>query len=82
VEFIVTANLKNFSKRLIEQLGAKALSADNFLVYQFSQDRETLINIVKAHTSSSRNPPLSLEEVLGRLKKVVPQFTQIIQRYM
>jgi hypothetical protein len=35
--------------------------------------------VKKEHTSSSKNPPLSLQEVLGRLKKVVPTFTQAIQ---
>ncbi len=81
-QFIVTANLKDFPQRLLERFEIKALSADDFLVYQFSQDRETIINIVKEHTSSSKNPPLSLQEVLGRLKKVVPTFTQAIQGYM
>jgi hypothetical protein len=81
-QFIVTANLRDFPQQVLERFEIKALSADDFLVYQFSQDRETVINIVKQHTNSSKNPPLSLEEVLGRLKKVVPTFTQVIQGHM
>src|SRR5260370_3994092 len=78
-QFIVTENLKDFPKLLLEQFEIKALSADDFLVYQFSQDRETMINIVKEHTSNSKNPHLYSQEVLGRLIKVMPQFTQFIQ---
>jgi predicted nucleic acid-binding protein len=81
-QFIVTANLKDFPQQVMEQFEIKALSADDFLIYQFSQDRETMINIVREHTNSSKNPPLSLEEVLGRLKKVVPMFTQVIQGHI
>jgi len=46
-EIIVTQNLKDFPSRLLEPLDIEALSPDEFLVHQFSLEREIMIDVLK-----------------------------------
>jgi predicted nucleic acid-binding protein len=78
-KIIVTENLKDFPKSLLELFEVEPLSADDFLICCFAQDRETMINVVKSYVRDLTRPPLTTQEALGKLAKLAPNFVQLVQ---
>jgi len=78
-KIIVTQNLKDFPQSLLKTFGVEASSADDFLVRCFSQDEGAMMTVVRSYVSGLKKPPLTMQEALGMLGKLVPNFVQLVQ---
>jgi len=79
-KIIVTQNLKDFPQSLLRPFEIEALSSDDFLVRCFSQDEEAMMNLVRSYVSDLKKPPLTMQEALEKLGKLVPNFVQLVQQ--
>ncbi len=66
---IVTYNLKDFPKEVIEKHGIEAKHPDEFLINLFDLSSEMVCLAVKRHRASLKNPPKTLEQYLLTLEK-------------
>lgn len=79
-QIIVTQNLKDFPQLLLKQFEIVALSADDFLTRQFSQNREAIITIIKEQAGGLKKHPITVQDLLEKkLGKLVPNFVRLIQ---
>ena len=79
-EIIVTQNLKDFPPHLLKPLQVEALSADGFLVHQFSLYDEIMIDIIQQHVYESRRPHLTMQQALENLTIHAPKFVYLLKR--
>jgi predicted nucleic acid-binding protein len=70
-QVIVTNNLKDF-KTLPS--GIRAQSPDDFLEDLFDLDPDGMVRLLEDQAADLENPPVSFEELLSGLEKMVPQF--------
>jgi hypothetical protein len=68
-QVIATSNIKDFAE-LPE--GIEAQSPDVFLCNLFDLDPEGFVDLLREQAADLINPPMTFEELLGRLKRVVP----------
>jgi predicted nucleic acid-binding protein len=76
-QIIVTQNLKDFPQHLLQPFEVEALSPDEFLVNQFYQNKEVIVNLITEQASELRKPPHTHLELLDRLELFVPNFALI-----
>lgn len=81
-EVIVTQNLRDFPKDLLEPYGIIAQSPDDFLVDLFHNNPDAMTNVVVKQSWSLHNPPKSVPEVLNTLRIHVPVFANLIRKGM
>lgn len=67
-EYIITENLKDFSKKHLPE-NIKAISPDDFLTYLSSVKSYEVLSGVKAHRGSLKNPPFTPKEYVQARKK-------------
>ncbi|MGL4879515.1 MAG: PIN domain-containing protein [Waterburya sp.] len=81
-DIIVTSNLKDFPKKSLQPLGIKALNPDQFLIDLFSNyEIDIAVDILKQQAEDLKNPPMTLKELIERLSRQVPKFTNRILFY-
>ncbi len=66
-QVIVTNNLKDFPRVILDQYGIEAQHPDEFLEYQFGLRPNLVIRAAKEQRGRWKNPPLTAEEYLERL---------------
>ena len=66
---IVTANLRDFPKRLLEPYGITPLSADQFLVRLHTENAACISEALMIQSERYRNPPVTVDELLNQLSK-------------
>ena len=76
-QIIVTHNLKDFPQDLLASYKIKAQSPDEFLVQLFQEKPLALKKVLTNQAAQLRHPPLTVLEVLDRLKQEAPNFVQI-----
>ena len=64
---IVTFNLKDFPKNVLDQYGIKAEHPDEFISNQLESSANIVCTAVKQHRASLKNPPKDVEEYLQTL---------------
>ena len=79
-KIIVTQNLKDFPQSLLEPFGIESLSADDFLVRCLSQNEAAMVKIVRSYANGLKNPPLTIQQALEKLRRLAPNFVQLIQQ--
>ncbi len=67
-EIILTFNLKHFPENALSPHGLSAVHPDVFLSELLSLAPETMLQAMRAHRASLRNPPRSQEEYLQTLQ--------------
>ena len=72
-------NLKDFRDL---PKGIEARSPDDFLLELFAFDAEGMVALLHEQAAALRKPPLSFEELLGGLKKIVPGFAAAVGEYL
>jgi hypothetical protein len=78
-QVIVTSNLKHFT--LLPE-GIEAQSPDEFLCNLFDLDPDALIELLREQASDLVKPPMTFEQILDRLARVVPEFVEAARRYI
>jgi len=71
---IVTDNLRHFPDISLEQFRVEAQSADQFLTYLYDLFPESMSEILQNQLSGMRKQPMSANDLLNLLEKVVPTF--------
>ena len=68
-EYIVTFNLGDFPKTILQPYGIEAVSPDEFIWRLIQQIPRTVLQAVKKHRLSLLNPPKTVDEYLATLEK-------------
>lgn len=74
---VVTNNLRDFVP-LPE--GIEAQSPDDFLCNLFDLDPDGFVALLQDQSADLRNPPVSMERLLDRLDRAVPEFAQAVRQ--
>ena len=75
-QVIVTSNLKDFA-RLPD--GLEVQSPDEFLGNLFDLDPTRFIDLLREQAADLKNPPVSFDELLERLARVVPDLVATVR---
>lgn len=76
VSQIITFNLRDFPKQVLDDYEIEAVHPDVFISELFQQAPESVLAAVKRHRLSLKNPPKTVNEYLDILaKQQIPQFT-------
>ncbi|NJK76638.1 MAG: PIN domain-containing protein [Microcoleus sp. SU_5_6] len=78
---IVTSNLRDFPPDSLNPWGIVALHPDVFLNRLYEIAPDLMANLVWQQAENLKNPPLTVEQLLVRLREEVPVFADRIQRY-
>lgn len=78
-QVITTANLKDFGE-LPE--GIEAQSPDDFLCNLFDLDPEEFVELLREQAADLVNPPMTLDELLARLTRVVPDLVAAVRGHI
>jgi hypothetical protein len=74
----VTVNLKHFLSPDLQPWNLEAQSPDTFLTHLYDLDPEGMVEVVRGQ-AEKRKQPVTVWELLDKLKKPVPQFTAKVQ---
>jgi predicted nucleic acid-binding protein len=74
---IVTANLRDFPSESLSQYDIAAIHPDDFLQDQLDLSREVTITCLAEQRKAYTRPPLAFAEFYLRLRKTVPDFTDL-----
>lgn len=77
-DFIVTFNLKDFPKVLMENLGLQAISPDDFLIDLYGMDKTSVLASLKTQAQRTKKPRYSTQQILFSLSPVVPNFAGLV----
>jgi predicted nucleic acid-binding protein len=77
-QVIVTANLKHFSSEALSSWEIEALHPDAFLLGLFNVEPAQMIKVIHLSAQDRRNP-VSMQDLLTRLNKTVPNFARAIE---
>ena len=81
-DMIVTFNLKDFPKDVLNPYGIEARHPDEFLAYQLEVAPEVLCSAAKRQRVSLKNPPMNVEEYLAALERQrLPQTVSILREF-
>jgi predicted nucleic acid-binding protein len=80
-QVIVTSNLRDFPPETLNPWGIVALHPDVFLNRLYEVAPDLMANLVWQQAEDLKNPPLTVDELLVRLREEVPVFADRIQRY-
>ncbi|MEG3894714.1 MULTISPECIES: hypothetical protein [unclassified Microcoleus] len=80
-QVIVTSNLRDFPRESLNPWGITALHPDVFLNRLYEVTPDLMANVVWQQVEDLKNPPLTVDELLVRLREEVPVFADRIQRY-
>jgi predicted nucleic acid-binding protein len=78
-QVVVTSNLKDFT---VLPEGMEAQSPDVFLCNLFDLDPDGFIELLREQAEDLVNPPMTLNEVLTRLARVVPDFVATVREHL
>lgn len=76
-QVIVTSNLRHFTE-LPE--GMEAQAPDQFLSNLFDLDPERFIEMLREQADDLQNPPMTFDELLARLARLVPELVSAVRR--
>ena len=77
-DVIVTSNVRDFPPGAREPYDVDAQTPDEFLRHQWEiGDPDFLLGVFEDWASHLKSPPLSIEELLARLARVVPNFGEM-----
>lgn len=79
---IVTANLKDFPKDILDQYHIEVIHPDDFVCYQLELAPGAVCNAVRLQRLALKKPPKTVEEFLVHLQKCqLPQTVSALKRY-
>ena len=77
-DVIVTSNVRDFPPEACDPYDVDVQSPDEFLSYQWEiEDPDYLLAVFERWAAHLKNPPLTLEELLATLARVVPTFGEM-----
>ncbi|WNN90064.1 hypothetical protein [Gloeocapsopsis dulcis] len=79
VKIIVTTNLKHFPQEILAPFGIEAQHPDVFLTNLQKQFPALMLQLIQQQSQDLKNPPVSVDELLTKLNKQVPEFVSQVQ---
>lgn len=77
---IVTANIKDFPRSVLEPLGLEAITVDEFLMDQLDLGPNATIQVLEEQARQMRRPPVDLPDLLDRLARSgAPKFARAVR---
>ena len=77
---IVTANIKDFPRSVLEPLGLEAITVDEFLMDQLDLGPNETIQVLEEQARQVRHPPVDLPGLLDRLARSgAPKFAHTVR---
>lgn len=73
---IVTSNIRDFRHL---PPGIEAMRPDEFLVGLLEAGPEVVLRALREQAADLRRPPVTIEELLGRLERVAPRFVGLVR---
>lgn len=73
---IVTDNIRHFRKSDLAPHAIEAQTTDRFLTDRFNEQPEMVLRLLYRQASVLRSPPMTVREVLGRLRIHAPTFVE------
>ncbi|MEG4011289.1 MULTISPECIES: PIN domain-containing protein [unclassified Microcoleus] len=80
-QVIVTSNLRDFPRESLNPWGITAMHPDVFLNRLYEVAPDLMANVVSKQVEDLKNLPLTVDELLVRLRGEFPVFSDKIQRY-
>jgi hypothetical protein len=81
-EYIVTFNLRDFPKMALQPYGIQAISPDEFVLRLINDEPYHVLEAVKQHRLSLKNPPQTVAEYLATLgKQGLPQTVAFLRQH-
>jgi predicted nucleic acid-binding protein len=80
-EVIVTTNLRHFPRSALIPLGKEAQHPDQFLMQLFDLAPQEMSEILRQQAADLGDPPMTVDDVLGRLEKQVPGFVAAARQH-
>lgn len=78
-DVIVTSNAKDFPPEARQPYDVDLQTPDEFLSYQWEiEDPDYLLGVLEDWALALKKPPLTLEELLDRLAKTTPSFSETV----
>ena len=78
-QVVTTANLRDFTPL---PDGIEAQSPDDFLCNLFDLNPEGFVGMLREQAADLRKPPVTFEELLGRLARAAPELVQAVREYL
>lgn len=79
-DVIVTANIKDFPRSVLEQLGQEAITVDEFLMDQLDLGPNATIQVIEEQARQMQRPPVELPVLLDRLARGgAPKFARAVR---
>jgi len=78
-DIIVTQNIKDFPEKLLSPYEVEALTPDRFLIDLYNTDPMQVVEVIFQQASNLRHPPMTVSEVLDKLKLHIPEFVKLVR---
>lgn len=78
-QVVATANLKDFADL---PAGLEVQSPDEFLCNLLDLDRDAVVELLREQAVDLVNPPMTVDELLIRLARMVPDFAAAVRQHM
>jgi predicted nucleic acid-binding protein len=75
-EVIVTLNVRDFRHL---PPGIEAMRPDEFLGGLFDASPDAILRVLREQAADLRRPPMTVEDLLGRLERVAPRFITLVR---
>ena len=83
VSRIITFNLRDFPRHLLDEYEMEAVHPDDFILELFQSAPESVLAAVKRHRTSLKNPPKTTDEYLAILdRQQIPQTVLALRNNM
>ena len=79
---IITANLKDFPAEALAPFDVEALSPDDFLLDQLDLAPPIVLDVLREQAAHTRNPALTVADLVARLRRAVPAFADEVVRHL
>jgi predicted nucleic acid-binding protein len=80
-QVVVTLNLRDFPPAACEPFGIQPIHPGTFLLDLYSLRPDAVYEAIERQVSVLSRPPMTIDELLGRLAKTVPNFAQALQAH-
>lgn len=79
---IVTENLRHFPLSALSPFGVTAVSPDEFVMELLDAFPDEMLDVIRDYAGMLRSPPTSHDELLQRLARHVPRFSEAARRLL
>lgn len=76
---IATDNAKDFPKQTLSEYGIRRMTRDELMCHLFINENDSVLEALANFARIHKNPELTVEDILIRLERSVPSFTNLVR---